>query len=190
MVLITKTVSIHKGYIMRTTKLNKSQNWELILNAINNAVAETDTLKKGTEAEFTNELLAQLDFLKPKQGGGSSTKIDADGNVYCNYFEQYIPASEFNIKLSKPNKVTGERHDTYKANCKDAEIILRKIKTLKAKYNKQVMDNFMSKTITADNMELYLNNLEEAFDGTKYETIQEVPTITEILNWHSNEETN
>ena len=170
----------------KSIKLNKSQNWELILNAINNAVAETDTLKKGTEAKFTAQLIEQLHFMQPKQG--SSTKMNDNGEVYCNYFGEYLPADEFNTKLGKPNKTTGERIEGYKANCKEAEVILRKIKTTKANYNKQVMANFMDKTITAGEMELFLNNLEAAFAGDNYVNIEQIPTITEILDWHSTSE--
>jgi len=171
---------------MRTTKLNKSQNWANVLELITDVVNNTNTLKKNQEDVLESELINALSpLLSPKQGGGSSTKINEAGEVYCNYFQMYLSATEFNTKLSKPNKDTGARTEGYKANCKDAEIILRKVKTLKANYNKQVMANFMDKTITADEMELFLNNLEDATKDVHYATVQDVPTITQILAWHT-----
>ena len=157
-------------------KLNKSQNWELILNAVANAVAETNSLKKGNEDKFTAELLNQLDFLKPKQGGGSSTKMNEDGEVYCNYFDAYFPADSFNTKTSSK---TGK--ESYKANCIDAEIIIRKIKSLRSKVEKQVMDNFMDKTIDAETMTKYLNNLDDALNDVHYASVDDVPNVSEII---------
>lgn len=175
---------------MRTPKLNKAQNWANVLEAITAVVNNTNTLKKNQEGDMEAELINALSpLLAPKQGGGTSTKINAEGDVYCNYFEQYLPAADFNTKMGKPNKETGERIEGYKANCKEAEVILRKIKNTKANYNKQVMENFMDKTITASELELYLQNLEDAFSAeVHYETLYDVPTITMILNSHNDEE--
>lgn len=165
---------------MRTKKLNKTETWELVVNAINNAVAETDTLKKGAEDKFTTQLLEQLSFLKAKQGGGSSTKINEAGEVWCNYFEKYLPSTEFNIKLSKPNKETGERHDVYKANSKDAEIIIRKVKTLVTAATNQVLANFKDGTIGATEMAEILERVDDV-KKSKYDSIKEVPTLSDII---------
>lgn len=168
-------------------KLNKSTQWELIQEAITNVVNNTDTLKKNQEENLEAELINALNFLAPKTGGGSSTKVDANGNVYCNYFQDYRPAEAFKTKMSKPNKTTGERTEVYKANCIDAELILRQIKTTRTRLEKQVMENFMDKTISADEMEKFLNNADELLNNTHYETPGAVPTVTEILAYKGGE---
>lgn len=164
---------------MRTTKLNKTQTWELIQNAVANAVAETDTLKKGTEEKFTAELLSQLEVIMPKTGGNHSDKINAAGEVYCNYFDTYFEADCFNTKMSKPD-AEGNRRETYKANCKDAEMILRKIKTIKKNVETQAMTNFRDKTITAEEMEQILNNMDTMLSN-KFTSVDEVPTVADII---------
>jgi len=161
-------------------KLNKSQNWELILEAITDVVNNTDTLKKGKEELIESELVNALSFLKPKQGGGTSSKINENGEVYCNYFKRYLPAEEINTKLSKADKTTGERHTVYKANCKEAETILRKIKVLRYNVEKQAIENFKDKTINSEQMEEILNTLEDKLSG-KIMSVEDVPTVADII---------
>lgn len=39
--------------------------------------------------------LAILEAIKAKKGNHISTKINDDGNVYCNYYKTYLPKEEF-----------------------------------------------------------------------------------------------
>lgn len=161
---------------MRTTKLNKNQTWELIQSAVEAAMAESTAFKKGTEGDFKTLLLAKLNTFSPKIGGGTSTKMNTEGLVYCNYFMDYFAPSEFKTKLNKAKTA-----EVYKANCIEAETILRKIKILSYNVEKQVMANFMDRTITAEEMEQILQHL-ELKTGNKFETAEDVPTVSDIIN--------
>ena len=162
------------------TKLNKSQIWENVQQSITTAINDSGVTETAEGAdELINTLLKSLQFLQPKQGGGASTKIDAEGNVYCNYFDEYLPHEEFNTKLSKPN-ANGERTEGYKANSKTAEQILRKIKALKANVTKQATEAFRTKLINGDEFDTILSNLDNAAE-TKYNNIDEVPTPADVV---------
>jgi hypothetical protein len=161
---------------MRTAKLNKNQTWELIQSAVEAAMAESTAFKKGTEAEFKTLLLAKLNTFSPKTGGGVSTKVNNDGLVYCNYFDDYYAPSEFKTKLNKAKTA-----EVYKANCIEAETILRKIKILRYNVEKQVMANFMDRTITAEEMETILQHL-ELKTGNVFASANDVPTVNDIIS--------
>jgi len=166
----------------RTIKLNKSQIWEMVQETINNVNTETTELfKKDKQDIYTNKLINELStILAAKQGGGASTKVNEDGEVYCNYFKQYFEPSEFATKMSKPNKETGERTEGYKANCRNAETILRKIKALKTNCTNQVINAFSAKTINADEMQKHLTNIDNAC-AEHYENIEAIPKSMEVL---------
>ncbi len=164
------------------SKLSKAQIFELVATEVANVTAQSEDLfKKGKADNYTEVLMARLALiLAPKSGGGTSTKVNDLGEVYCNYFKNYYDAAHFNTKLSKPNKVTGERHEMYKANSILAEQILRKIKSLKAMVTRQVTINFMDKTINADEMQGILAKLDRD-TALEYPTPEAVPTVADIV---------
>ena len=167
---------------MATKKLNKSAQWEMVQAVITSVTTEAEALFKKDKSSLYNEMLLNelAKIMAPKQGGGTSTKLNDRGEVYCNYFEAYFPASEFNTKLSKPNKTTGERTEGYKANCKTAETILRKIKALKANVTKQTTEAFRAKHLTEEEFDAILNKLDEVA-ATKYETLEDIPTAADVV---------
>ncbi len=164
------------------SKLTKAQIFELVATEVANVTAQsTDLFKKNQADKYSEVLMARLALiLAPKSGGGTSTKVNDLGEVYCNYFQTYYSANQFNTKLSKPNKETGERHEMYKANCIDAEQILRKIKSLKAMVTRQVTLNFMDKTINAEEMQVILTSLEAA-EKAHYTNLADIPTVADIV---------
>jgi len=164
----------------RTKKLTKSQTWEKLQGILNTTIMDNTKVKKGNDIKLIEELEAALAFLRPSTGGNNSTKINENGEVYCNYFGKYLPATEFATKLGKPNKITGKRNEVYKANCKAAEQIIRKVKALKNNCTKQVLTAFSSKLIDADEMQEHLANIDEACDS-KYNSIEEIPKSVEVL---------
>lgn len=161
-------------------KLNKTAQWELIHNTINSVIDSTDLVAKSKKDSLLSDLMEALETFKPKKGGGTSIKIDSEGNVFCNYFEKYLPAGEFNTKMSKPNKETGERVEVYKSNCKTAEVILRKIKALKINVTKQATEGFRCKYLTDTEFATILNKLDEV-TSIKYESVEEVPTAADVV---------
>ena len=163
-------------------KLNKQQTLDLVATTVANVIAQsTDLFKKDKAPGFEEVLQHRIAaILAPKSGGGTSTKVNDDGEVYCNYFETYMPADEFNTKLGKANKDTGVRVEGYKANCKDAEAILRKIKSLRAMVSRQVTINFMDKTITADEMEAILARMDDMLSA-QILVLEEVPTVADVV---------
>jgi len=164
------------------SKLSKAQIFELVATEVANVTAQsTDLFKKGKADSYEENLMARLALiLAPKSGGGTSTKVNDLGEVYCNYFKNYFNPGDFNTKLSKPNKETGERHEMYKANSILAEQILRKIKSLKAMVTRQVTINFMDKTINAEEMQVILTDLDIA-EKVQYTNPEQIPTVADII---------
>lgn len=162
-------------------KLNKSQIWDLIQGTTETAVeANTELFKKGKEVEFTESLLAALaDIFKPKAGGGTSTKVNAEGEVYCNYFEKYLPSTDFKTKLSKPD-ADGERREVYKANSIQAEKILRKLKTVRGTTESMAMEYFRANKINEEQFNKLLDTMETVLE-TKYSFEADVPTVVHIF---------
>ena len=163
-------------------KLTKTELWEMVQEIAKTTVQDhADLFKKGNADKFSIALVDALaEQLKPKTGGGTSTKVNESGDVYCNYFEDYLPASAFNTKLSKPDRTTGERREVYKANCKDAEQILRRIKAVKANVTKQATEAFRSKLIDEAEFDRVFNILDEIAE-TKYSSVDDVLTPKDIV---------
>ena len=168
-------------------KLNKTQTLELMLSLVSTTVATHSDLLKKDKADTLVELLqAELTHhFSPKHGGGTSTKINDDGEVYCNYFETYFPANEFNTKLGKADKDTGVRTKGYKANSIVAEQILRKVKTLRLIVERQVLINLKDKTIDAVEMETMLTNLDTMLEA-KFTAVDDVPTVADVVGLNTN----
>ena len=164
------------------SKLNKTQTNQLVATTIANTInAHSNLFKKDKSDEMIDILTKALaQILAPQVGGGTSNKIDSEGNVYCNYFKVYMPADQFNTKLTKANKTTGARHEAPKANCILAEQILRKIKTLKRNVEIQATENMRNKTISLEEFDTILSNLDSAV-AAHYDTVEAVPTVADVV---------
>lgn len=106
------------------SKMNKTQTLNLVTATVNDLLEANASMLKKDQAPVLAELLttALAAVIGPKTGGGVSDKVNENGEVYCNYFDTYLPADAFNTKTN----------GKYKANSVEAEKIIRKIKTLKA----------------------------------------------------------
>lgn len=167
-------------------KLNKTQIWSNTEYLLNKMVEKVEIKEEAgvIDVEIVMDIIKEAvsdfeGFLKPKTGGGKSGKVNEEGEVYCNYFGHYMPAASFDTKLSKLD-VGGNRKTVYKANCKTAEAILRKIKNLKTSVNNMAVSAFTAKRISQDEMIDILNKLDTAV-VTKYETADEVPTAAVVV---------
>jgi len=157
-------------------KLNKTQQWQLIEDMVNVTITANTNVKKGMDEKLITELTNTLaTIFKPKTA--TSTKIDSEGNVYCNYFEDYFNAEAFNTKLSKPD-ANGERKEVYKANCIDAEKIIRKVKSTKNTAINETLRMFKEKLITNEEMSLYLEDIDTKYDEV-FETISDITPFFE-----------
>lgn len=181
---LIQLVQLNKESIMATRKkrLNKAQQLEKIVETATETIIANQTLfKKDKMDEMLTEMIAALTLkFSPKKGGGTSNKINKNGEVYCNYFDKYLPADKFGTKQSKPNKITGERVGVYKANCKEAEAIIRKVKALKLKVTKQATEEFRNKRISEEKYNKLLDDVDKAVE-IKYENIYKVPTVFEVV---------
>jgi len=164
------------------SKLNKTQLNSLVATTVADTInSHTDLFKKDKAAEMIEIMTAALaTHLAPKQGGGTSTKIDADGKVFCNYFEMYLDASGFNTKLGKPNKTTGERIEGYKANSITAEQILRKIKTVRNATTNQIVANYRDGTFTSEEMDELLAKTDTML-AEHFDIPEDVPVLSDII---------
>lgn len=152
-------------------KLNKTQQWQLIETMVNDTISASEAFKKGTETKFTDELMNALaSVLKPKTA--TSTKIDSEGNVYCNYFEDYFAPENFKTKQSKPDS-EGNRKEVYKSNCIEAEKIIRKARSAKNAAINETLRQFKEKLITNEEMTVLLEQIDTMYD-TKFELVEDV----------------
>ena len=104
-------------------KMNKTDAWNTLRDIINMTAEASDAFKKGQDTAFTETLIDNLAaHFAPQAGGGTSTKINEDGDVWCNYYNVYLPAESFATKTNKKGD------EVYKSNSIRAEKILRKIK--------------------------------------------------------------
>ena len=167
---------------MRTPKLNKAAQFELMNEVITAAVeANTDLIKKNKGTDLTNILTAALSVhFAPKKGGSTAVKVNEAGEVYCNYFEDYFDESNFAKKMSKPDKETGERHEVFKANSKDAEKLIRAIKAMKVRIDRLVTIGIREHTITATQVQAILDVADVEL-AIKYHNLDDIPTIDAIL---------
>jgi len=152
------------------SKLNKSQIWEMVQEEITlTTEANVNVFKKDQAPEFGALMIAVLSrVLAPTVK--TSDKINADGMVYCNYFEDYYAGDDFNTKTD----------GKYKANCKLAEQILRKLKTLKANVSKQATINLRDHTITQDEWFVMMDALDLKL-ANKYYDIESVPAVSDVI---------
>lgn len=70
---------------------------------------------------------------EPNRSGGTSTKVNAEGDVYCNYFERYLPESEFKVSPKgkyPPMSVNGTK-------------LRQKSLTLDKQMNKEISEAFL-----------------------------------------------
>ena len=164
------------------TKLNKAQRLELMLSIVNTTIdSHTDLFKGGKSSTMAQLLIEELKHqFEPKHGGSSSTKINDKGEVFCNYFQEYLPAEEFATKLSKPDAQTGVRKEVYKANCIRAEKILRKLKNVKAKVISQTTKEFRNKHISEDEFNKVMDALEASIDA-RYQSVYDVPLVSDLV---------
>lgn len=153
-------------------KTTKTQIWNSVQGLIE---TNSDLFKKG-QHETMIELLAEL--LAP--GTKASTKINADGDVYCSYFAKYMPASSFATKLGKPNANTGERREGYKSNSIDAEQIIRKVRSLVKGANAYIINLMTIAAFKDDEAMHQLLALLDEMSEAHYDSLQDVPTIADF----------
>jgi hypothetical protein len=130
-------------------------------------IVETLTsLVAANPAMFKSPVKAQ-EFVALVQAAFTSStaqdKINAAGEVYCNYFDMYLPGDQF--KLNSKGK--------YKANCMQAEQIIRKVRNLKHKEEEVLLKMYRQRKIIADELEVKLAGL-EAFYKQPYSTVAEI----------------
>lgn len=163
-------------------KMNKTESWDTIKAMVSNVAHESSTLKKGQADLLIEEMTAQLaPYFQPTTGGGTSTKINADGDVFCNYYGDYLPANHFNTKLNKKGE------DTYKANSIEAEQILRKIKSVATKMEKLLIAGLRDGSMGETEVREY-EQYEKTLKGEKYTTVSDVPTLADLMGLGTGEE--
>lgn len=162
-------------------KLNKAQTFKLITELLATAVELNAGAFKKDQGEVF--LKSANDMFKgafgPKTGGGASTKVNDAGEVYCNYFETYMPATSFNKKLGKPDS-EGVRHEVFKANSIRGEQILRKLKVLRGSTESMATEYLRAKKIDEDQFNIILDALDDAIEE-KYAEVKDTPTVPSIF---------
>jgi len=80
-----------------------------------------------------------------------STKINAEGEVYCNYFKEYLPKEDFHV--SEKGKIDSMSLEGKRLN--------RTQKSMINKATNEVLKQFRAKDITAEEMEELLATIDE-----------------------------
>ena len=146
-------------------KLNKSQILSQVTETVQSIVNDKVASFKANKAEeFEATLLEALkSILQPKKGGGAVSDKVKDGLVYCNYFKAYFSPESFKTRTNgKP-----------KANCIEAEKILRKLKHLKISVEKKATNDLRAKRITQDEWFDIMNKL-DTFASRKFGGAEQV----------------
>jgi hypothetical protein len=84
----------------------------------------------------------------------TSTKTDENGNVFCNYFQVYMPAEEFNV--SKKGKID--------SMSKEGKKLYRTQKSMVNKATSEILKQFRAKEITAGEMQKLLAIVDQNAD--------------------------
>ena len=103
-------------------------------------------------AELTADLITSIKGVFGSQA--VSKKIDADGNVYCNYFGEYLPEDEFAV--SSKGKID--------SMCKEGKKLHRTQKSMVNKASNEVVKQFRSNDIDATEMAELLAAIEANSD--------------------------
>lgn len=131
------------------TKTTKAQAVASIREAIiNHHNTNTELFKKGVSEKYLTELLAVFDAsykTKPLV-----EKVQ-DGQVYCNYFEKYMPAELFDMNS----------RDKYRSASKEGLRLIRQRKTLHARAEKLLLAGVKTKAIDADTFDHLYSRMEE-----------------------------
>lgn len=152
-------------------KLNKSQILSQVTEIVQSFINDNVASFKANKAEdFETSLLkAMRELLAPKKRGGAVSNKMKDGLVYCNYFKDYFSPESFKTRTNgKP-----------KANCIEAEKILRKLKNLKITVEKKATNDLRAKRITRDDWFDIMNKL-DTFTARKFESVEQIVWDVEI----------
>ena len=159
-------------------KLNKATQYNMVIEAINKHIPNPD------EAQ---NLIEALKFLKPKD----SQKINDDGEIWCNYFETYLPADQFKTKMNSkkykrlieegmPEEEATEAATGYQTNSIKANEIIRKTKSLKRKLEQQVMTEYRFGRVSEKELNEILD-LADTYTENKFSSINDVPEIWDLI---------
>lgn len=145
-------------------KLNKTQLSNQVTTTVQSIIAANVAMFKAHKAEEFEALLlpALFELIGPKTGGGVSDKV-VDGMVYCNYFDTYFPADDFNKKTN----------GKFKANSMKAEKILRKLKNLRASVERGATAALRAKEITQAKWFEIMDNLDK-YTSQKFEDVSDI----------------
>ena len=149
---------------MAANKLNKTQLSNEVTTLVQSIItANADMFKKGNDEKFAELLLPAIhQLIGPKTGGGVSDKV-VDGQVYCNYFDKYFPAEDFNKKTN----------GKFKANSIEAEKILRKLKNLRSSVERGATAQLRAKEITQAKWFEIMEALDR-FTARKFNDVSEI----------------
>jgi len=145
-------------------KLNKTQLSNQVTTLVQSIIeSHAASFKVGKAEAFEAALLPALfELIGPKTGGGVSDKVVGD-TVYCNYFDQYLPADEFNKKTN----------GKFKANSMTAEKILRKIKNLRSSVERGATAALRAKEIDQAKWFEIMDNLDK-YTSRKFTDVSEI----------------
>lgn len=166
-------------------KLNKTETYTLALTNLADIIDNTDLVAKTKKQDLMDLLSEAMIFLAPSVA--TSTKINEDGDVWCNYFKQYLPAIDFDTKVNSKKlaklQAAGteylaatEQATGYKANSMAADKIIRKTKSLRKKLEQQAMTEFRFKRLTDIELNQLLD-IAESFTTDSYNDLESIPSI-------------
>lgn len=146
-------------------KINKTQLSNEVTTLVQSIItANSDMFKKGNDEKFAEILLPALfELIGPKTGGGVSDKVNSEGLVYCNYFDSYMEADDFNKKTN----------GKFKANCITAEKILRKLKNIRSAVERGATARLRAKEITQAKWFEIMEALDK-FTSRKFQDVSEI----------------
>ena len=177
--------------------MNKTQLIAKLNHSIIDTIANSGLVAETKQDKLIEALIQAVAFAGPSTA--TSTKVDDNGDIFCNYFQAYFPESNFKTKTN--NKKHGqllekgysyeeaqEMSTGFQANSIDANQIIRKAKSMRKRLEQQAMREFRFGRLNDAELNTLLG-IAEKITTTKYESIDSMPTLWDLIQPELGEDT-
>lgn len=176
-------------------RLSKTEQYNQTLDILESNIIGNTNIAKTKQEAVLQQLQDAFRVFAPNTP--TNPKINVAGHVYCNYFEEYLPASEFKTKTNKKkyNKLVEsglteeeayEQATTYRANSAIADEIIRTAKYRRKKLEAQTLSEYRFGRVTPTELDDMLAAAKSITHDTNddlviYPTVEDIPRIWDVL---------
>lgn len=181
----------------KAKKLNKSELLHRLSHDLSEVVLNSGLIAQTKQDEMIAALLEAIAWAGPTTA--TSTKVNDEGDIFCNYFHTYMPPAAFKRKSNnkKAGKLIAEgmeyneamaASEGWQANSINANLIIRKAKSMKAHMEHIFMREFrLGRLIEAELNDMM--DIADSITAEKYDSLDSIPTVWERIKEHMGDET-